>query len=197
METTAQEPFERFAELYAQALAQVPKDPTSMILATVGADGAPSARVVLLKGHDERGFTFYTNNLSRKGRELGRDPRAALVFFWPQLNRQIRVEGRVVDVPEAESDAYFASRARPSQLGAWASLQSQHLEAPEILAERMEALETRYQGQEVPRPPHWGGHRLQPTRIEFWEDRPGRLHVRELYTRERPEGPWERELLYP
>lgn len=170
-------------------------DPTAMTLATVSADGQPSARMVLLKGHDARGFVFYTNQQSRKGGELAEAPLAALLFHWKSLRRQVRVEGPVSHVSEAEADAYFASRARESQLGAWASDQSRPLDARETFEARYKAMEARFAGGDVPRPPHWGGYRVRPERIEFWQDRDFRLHERRLFIRA-GDG-WTEGLLYP
>jgi pyridoxamine 5'-phosphate oxidase len=170
-------------------------DTAPVTLATADADGRPSARVVLLRGADERGFVFHTNYNSRKGRELDATRRAALCFYWPTLDEQIRVEGDVERLPAAESDAYFNSRPRGSQLGAWASNQSDVLATRETLEEQYREIERRFDGQPVPRPPFWGGFRLVPSRIEFWYGRPDRLHDRILYTR----GPvgWHIERLYP
>jgi pyridoxamine 5'-phosphate oxidase len=192
------EPFGRFDILLASAkglgTALLP-EPTAFTLATVGADGQPSARIVLLKGVDARGFVFYTNIESRKGRELLARPQVAMVFHWQPLERQIRVEGTARPVSADEADAYFASRARDSQLGAWASLQSQPIVAPGDLEARVKEMELRFADKAVPRPPHWSGFRVVPNRIEFWDSMPFRLHRRELYHRE-ADG-WRVEILYP
>jgi len=189
------DPIQRFSDVFSQAQKVQPKDPNAMVLSTVAPDGRPSSRVVLLKGFDAQGFVFYTNTLSRKGRDLATHPFAALCFYWSALDQQVRVEGRTTRVSDAEADAYFASRARGSQLGAWASLQSEVLKSREELETRMAALEARYAGQEVPRPPHWTGYRLTPDRMEFWEGQPNRLHHRTLFRRH--EGGWTLELLNP
>jgi pyridoxamine 5'-phosphate oxidase len=189
------EPFTRFADAFARARASEPHDPTAMSLATADRTGAPSVRVVLLKGVDERGFVFYTNRTSRKGDDLAANPRAALCLYWPVLGEQVRVEGPVEPVADAESDAYFASRPRESQLGAWASRQSRPLERHELLVERVRDLDVEHGGHEVPRPRWWGGYRVLPERIEFWRHGEFRLHHRELYTRDG--AGWRKELLNP
>ena len=182
--------------LSARARAESHKiDTAPMILATADASGQPSARVVLLRGADARGFAFFTNYTSRKGRELEANPRAALCIHWPSLDEQVRVEGRVERLPADESDAYFSGRPRGSQLGAWASEQSQPLPSREALEARYREIEKRFDGQPVSRPPYWGGFRIVPHRVEFWYGRPDRLHDRVVYVRER-EG-WRIERLYP
>jgi pyridoxamine 5'-phosphate oxidase len=170
-------------------------DTAPATLATADAQGHPSARLVLVRGVDEQGFVFHTNYESRKGRELIVNPHAALCFHWPTLDEQIRVEGVVSRLPDSESDAYFASRPRGSQLGAWASAQSQLLESREDLEREYRQVERRFEGQPVPRPPFWGGFRLMPERVEFWYGRPDRLHDRVVYTRE--EAGWTIGRLYP
>lgn len=184
-----------FDDWYAQAQASEPNDPNAVALATVDADGRPSVRMVLLKGHDERGFVFYTNRESRKAAALAANAQAALLFHWKSLRRQIRIEGAVETVSDAESDAYFASRSRDSQLGAWASDQSRPLDTRETFEARFAEMQARFAGGAVPRPPHWGGYRVVPDAIEFWQDRAHRLHERRLFTR--GAGGWCEGLLYP
>ena len=194
----APDPFARFATLLARARAAGLPEPTAMTLATATRDGRPSARMLLLKGVDERGFVFYTNLGSRKARELTENPVAALCFFWAAQETQVRVEGPVEPVSDAEADEYFASRPRGSQEGAWASRQSEPLAAREELEARLREVAERYAGREVPRPPHWSGFRLLPERIEFWFGRSSRLHDRELYTRAASApGGWRVTRLYP
>jgi pyridoxamine 5'-phosphate oxidase len=188
-------PLERFQEWFREAEQVGVEVPEVMTLATADAGGTPSARMLLLKSADEDGFVFYSGYASRKGGELDENPRAALVFYWRPLGKQIRVEGRVERVSEAESAAYFATRPRGSQLAAWASQQSRPLASREELGRRYGELERVYEGREVPLPPHWGGYRLRPEAIEFWQHRENRLHDRIRYTRAR-EG-WRHELLSP
>jgi pyridoxamine 5'-phosphate oxidase len=191
----ASDPHALFEEWLAEARLSEPNDPTAMALATADGEGIPSVRMVLLKGHDARGFVFYTNLDSRKGGELAANPRAALLFHWKSLRRQVRVEGPVEPVAEAEADAYFASRARESQLGAWASDQSRPLDRRETFEARYQEMVSRFEGQDVPRPPRWAGWRVASERIEFWSDRAFRLHERRLFTRS-GDG-WDEGLLYP
>ncbi|MEA3048817.1 MAG: pyridoxamine 5-phosphate oxidase [Sphingomonadales bacterium] len=191
----ADDPHALFEAWLAEAREREPNDPTAMALATADAAGRPSVRMVLMKGHDERGFVFYTNLDSRKGSELAANPRAGLLFHWKSLRRQVRVEGPVEPVADAEADAYFATRSRDSQLGAWASDQSRPLDSREAFEARYEAARARFEGGDVPRPPHWSGWRVVPETVEFWSDRPHRLHERRVFTHER--GGWREGLLYP
>lgn len=188
------DPIAQFTEWFAEAQASVP-EPTAMTLATATPEGKPSARIVLLKQFDARGFVFYTNFASRKGIELLENPHAALVFFWQALDKQVRIEGTIAPVGDAEADAYFASRTRLKQAGACASLQSQPMDRRETLAERVAAVEAQYSDQAISRPPHWSGFRLAPERIEFWHQREGRLHERDRFTRQG--NGWDHQLLYP
>jgi pyridoxamine 5'-phosphate oxidase len=189
------DPFALFDEWFAQARASEPNEPEAMAVATAGADGQPSARMLLLKAHGSDGFTFYTHERSAKGEDLAQNPRAALLFHWKSLCRQVRVEGPIERVSDAEADAYFATRSRDSQLGAWASDQSRPLESRETFERRFEEANARFDGQDVPRPPGWRGYRVVPERIEFWTAREHRLHERRLFTRDGPG--WSEGLLYP
>ena len=189
------DPIVQFGKWMEEALAEGLLLPNTMTLATATAGGRPSARMVLLKGFDHRGFVFYTNYESRKGRELSENPAAALVFYWSRLERQVRVEGRVERVDADESDAYFSSRPLESRLGAWASRQSAPLENRAELEGRLAEVSREYADGSVPRPPHWGGWLVRPEAIELWQGRPNRLHDRFLYTR-RDDG-WDRVRLYP
>lgn len=189
------DPMVQFKSALEGALAREPFDATAMALATVDASGRPSVRMVLLKGADARGFSFFTNRGSRKAEQLGARPFGALCFHWPAAVEQVRVEGRVELLPEAESDDYFASRPRGSQLGAWASRQSEALVSREALEERTRAVEARFAGAPVPRPPFWGGYLLVPDRVEFWYGQESRLHDRWVYLRS-GDG-WTTERLYP
>jgi pyridoxamine 5'-phosphate oxidase len=189
------DPIAQFRRWFDAALAADLHEPNAMTLATATPDGRPSARVVLLKGFDERGFVFYTSYEGRKSEEIEANPRCALVFYWGELERQVRVEGRVSRIPEEESDEYFGSRPRGSQLGAWASEQSRPVEGRDALEERLRNLEAEYEGRELPRPPFWGGYRVEPEVIEFWQGRENRLHDRLVYRRSG--GLWMRERLQP
>ncbi len=189
------DPFVRFDEVFARAAQGAPFDHIAMSLATSTPEGHPSCRIVLLHGVDARGFVFYTNYEGRKARELDANPHAALCLYWPWTEEQVRVEGRVSRVSPEESDAYFATRPRGSQIGAWASRQSERIASRDDLIARVEEVEARYEGQDVPRPPHWGGYRLTPKRIEFWKAEAFRLHFRELY--EHTAQGWVRSILAP
>jgi pyridoxamine 5'-phosphate oxidase len=190
------DPIAQFQRWFDAALAADLHEPNAMTLATATPEGRPSARIVLLKGFDERGFVFYTSYEGRKGRELETNPTCALVFYWGELERQVRVEGGVSRIPEEESDEYFGSRPRGSQLGAWASEQSRPVEGRDALEERLRNLEAEYEGREVLRPPFWGGYRVEPETIEFWQGRENRLHDRLRYRRS-DDGGWRRERLQP
>ena len=191
----ATDPFELFDHWFAEAQASEPNDPNAMALATASPSGAPSVRIVLLKGVDRHGFVFYTNTASRKGDELAANPRAALDFHWKSLRRQIRIEGSVTPVGSQEADAYFRSRPRDSRIGAWASDQSRPLDTRGALEARIAQYDAKFPGDAVPRPPLWSGYRLAPARFEFWHDRPFRLHDRITFTAD--PGGWSRARLYP
>jgi pyridoxamine 5'-phosphate oxidase len=191
------DPLTLFAEWYAEAEKTEPNDPTAMALATVGSDGTPSLRMVLLKGFDAQGFVFYTNYESRKGLQLAAHPKAALLFHWKSLRRQVRLEGPASQTTAEEADAYFDTRQRGSQIGAWASDQSRPLESRFALEKRVAEFGARHLIGKVPRPPHWSGFRLQPLLIEFWQDQPFRLHDRLEYSRASASAPWSTRTLYP
>jgi pyridoxamine 5'-phosphate oxidase len=190
------DPFARFREWMAEAEASEPVDANAMTVATATPDGRPSARAILLKGVDARGFVFFTNKESRKSGELAANRHVALLFHWKSLARQIRIEGVVEQVTDAESDAYYASRPRISRLGAWASAQSRPLDERLTLERRLAEYEAKYPGEEIPRPPYWSGYRVLPERFEFWQNMPFRLHDRTVYTRS-ADGGWAIGKLYP
>ncbi len=197
MSQTESDPFRQFDKWFQEALkAEIP-EPNAMIVATADAQGKPSARVVLLKGFDEKGFVFYTNYESQKGYELTKNPKAAVVFNWLELERQIRIEGKAEKISDEESDAYFQKRPKKSQIGAWASPQSEVIDGREILDENTENLRKKYaDADNLPRPPHWGGFRIKAKRIEFWQGRSSRLHDRINYLKT-ADGSWKRDRLAP
>ena len=195
--TAADEPFALFEQWFTDAQASEPNDPHAMALATVDADGLPDVRMVLLNARDARGFVFFTNTGSAKGRELAGQPKAAAVFHWKSLRRQVRVRGPVEQVSDAEADAYFATRPRLSQIGAWASQQSRPLEGRFALEAAIAKVTARHALGSVPRPPHWTGYRIKPVQIEFWHDRPFRLHDRIVFARGDDGGSWDKTRLYP
>ena len=195
--TAAQEPFDLFRQWFADATACEPNDPNAMALATVDPQGMPDVRMVLMKGYDEQGFVFYTNTGSAKGTQLLASRKAAIVFHWKSLHRQVRVRGPIEQVSDAEADAYFQSRPRDSRIGAWASQQSRPLESRFALEKAVAVNAAKYAVGTVPRPPHWTGFRIMPVAIEFWHDRPFRLHDRITFSRAEPNGDWTRHRLYP
>jgi pyridoxamine 5'-phosphate oxidase len=195
--TAAEEPFALFAEWFAEACKGEPSDPNAMALATVDASGLPDVRMVLMKGYDSDGFVFYSHIASQKGRELATNPKAGLLFHWKSLRRQVRIRGTVSQVSEAEADAYFATRPKQAQLGAWASKQSEPLESRFAFEQAIAKFAAKYGLSTVPRPPGWSGWRIAPLAIEFWHDRPFRLHDRIEFRREAPGAPWSKVRLYP
>jgi pyridoxamine 5'-phosphate oxidase len=195
--TEADEPLRLFADWFAEATRSEPSEPSAMTLATVDGDGLPNARMVLMKGFDEQGFVFYTNLDSQKGRELGASPKGALVFHWKSLNRQVRLRGPIGPVEAKLADAYFASRPRLAQIGAWASKQSAPLESRMAFEKSVAFYMAKFAVGTIPRPPNWSGYRLQPISIEFWQDRPYRLHDRIEFHRSAAGAPWSKTRLYP
>jgi pyridoxamine 5'-phosphate oxidase len=195
--TESGDPIALFEKWFAEAKAAEPNDPEAMALATVDATGLPDVRVVLLKAAGENGFVFYTNEQSAKGGELASNPKAALVMHWKSIRRQVRVRGAVERVSAQEADSYFATRSRPSQIGAWASDQSRPLDSRATFEARVAEVEKRFDGKEVTRPPHWGGYRIKPVQIEFWMDQPYRLHDRVKFTRNDAGDAWQKTRLYP
>ena len=195
--TAADEPFALFEAWLNEAIKSEPNDPNAMALATVDPDGLPDVRMVLMKGFDAEGFVFYSHIASQKGRELAANPKAALLFHWKSLRRQIRIRGNVTPVTDTEADAYFATRPKQAQIGAWASKQSQALESRFAFEQAIAVEGARHLIGNVPRPPGWSGWRITPQRIEFWHDRPFRLHDRIEFRREQPSQPWSKVRLYP
>jgi pyridoxamine 5'-phosphate oxidase len=195
--TEADEPLRLFAAWFEEATRSEPRDPTAMSLATVDADGCPNVRMVLMKGFDERGFVFYTNIESKKGQELDASRQGALLFHWKSLNRQVRLRGPVERVEDAEADTYFATRPRLAQIGAWASKQSAPLESRHAFEKAIALYTAKFAVGTIPRPPNWTGYRLLPLLIEFWQDRPFRLHDRVEFSRDAAGAPWRRTRLYP
>jgi pyridoxamine 5'-phosphate oxidase len=195
--TEAEEPFALFKTWFAEACEKEINDPSAMALSTVDPSGMPNIRIVLMKDWDKRGFVFYTNRQSAKGRELDAGGKAAANFHWKSLRRQVRVRGVVEQVTDAEADAYFASRPRDARIGAWASAQSRPLESRFAFEKAIAATALKYPIGNVPRPPHWIGYRIRPVEIEFWHDRPYRLHDRVVFRRDAPEGPWGKQRLFP
>jgi pyridoxamine 5'-phosphate oxidase len=195
--TAAEEPFALFAQWFAEACKSEPNDPNAMALATADADGLPDLRMVLMKGYDADGFVFYSHIASAKGRELAANPKAALLFHWKSLRRQVRIRGTVTKVSDAEADAYFATRPKQAQIGAWASKQSQPLESRFAFEQAIAAVAARHMIGEVPRPQGWSGWRVSPGQFEFWHDRPFRLHDRIEFRREVPGSAWTKTRLYP
>lgn len=195
--TAAEEPLRLFAAWFEEATRREPRDPTAMSLATVDADGLPNVRMVLMKSFGEAGFVFYTNADSQKGQELDRDPKGALLFHWKSLNRQVRLRGPVERIEDAEADAYFATRPRLAQIGAWASKQSAPLESTHAFEKAIAFYTAKFGLGTIPRPPNWTGYRLRPLLIEFWQERPFRLHDRLEFRRETLDAPWRKARLYP
>jgi pyridoxamine 5'-phosphate oxidase len=195
--TAAEEPFALFGDWFAEAVKAEPNDPNAMSLATVDADGLPDVRMVLMKGYDADGFVFYSHIASQKGRELATNPKAALLFHWKSLRRQVRVRGNVSPVTDAEADAYFATRPKQAQIGAWASKQSQPLESRFAFEQAIAKIAARHLVSEVPRPPGWSGWRIAPLQFEFWHDRPFRLHDRIEFRRDKSDSAWAKTRLYP
>lgn len=190
-------PIRQFQSWMEQALAAELEEPYAMTLSSIGLDGFPDSRIVLLRKADENGFTFFTNYDSQKGIQIQKHPQVSINFFWAGLERQVRIKGTIRKLSEEDSDAYFNSRPRESQVGAWASQQSQFLESREWLEKRVQELSIEFENKPVPRPMHWGGYLVEPVQIEFWQGRPSRLHDRMLYVLDKPNGSWQIQRLFP